>query len=928
MKKTILLILLFSSIIYTQQKDFQFLRNSTYDQSIPKPADILGYEIGDKPISHLESVLYLKTLADKADNVKLLQEGQTHQGRDLYYLIVSSKENISKLDEIKSSIQKLSDPRLTNDAEANNIIDNSPAVAYMMYSIHGNESSGADAAIQLAYQLAAGQDELTKKLLGELIIIIYPMENPDGRERFLHQVQTWKGEVRNSDTQSMPHSGLWPSGRTNHYHFDLNRDWFILSQPETRSRVKILREWNPQLVVDAHEMGSFSSFLFNPPREPINPNMHERVKKWWDVFAQDQANAFDQYGWSYYTGEWLEEWYPGYGSSYPSYSGAISILYEQARTSGIEVKRPDNTILTFRQAVHHQFISSVANLESLADNRKGVLNDFYNIKKEAVSTFRKDGIKAFIIEKSDNETRISTLLDKLLFQGIEIYKTESDVTVNRVKTYWDNKTINKKFEKGSYVIPVKQPMQPLINAILEYDTRMKNSYLQWERESIEKGEGSKLYEVTSWSVPLAYGLDVYTAEVEPQVKMTKVESVDYSKGKLKNPNPNYGYLIEFKDDVVYKVLLDLFDKNINVRSARKTFKVENNSYDRGTLLIRKVENEELDEDMLKNIADKYGINVIGVNTALAQSGYDLGGDYFTLLRKPRVAIFNGLSTNIYNFGVTWHLLDQELNMRASLLHVNNINFLDLRKYNTIIIPSYWGSTEKFKNELGKGGKRKLEDWVKDGGTLIAINTAAAALADTSMKMSKAKLRRQSLTKLNEYDLAYAREQNVYNIEIDSLAIWEGKTSKKTGKGEKEIKDKLKIAAKQLGELDAFNRRFSPRGAILNVKLNVEHWLNFGLGDKIPALFSGSYVYLTKNPVQTAARFSEKVNLRLSGLLWPEARERIEKTAFLTREAFGSGQIILFAFEPNYRTLFKGTQRMLLNSIFLGPGFGTRQPVEW
>ncbi len=926
MKKIFLLVLVFSSIIIPQQFQLQYSENSKLDPSIPKPADILGFEIGEKPIRYTESVIYLKALAEKSKNVKLFKEGKSHQGRDLYYLIISSERNLSRIDEIKSTIKEISEPIDMSYTYAQNEINNTPAVALMMYTIHGNESSGTDASIKLAYRLAA--DNFSDYMLDKLIIIIYPIENPDGRERFLSQVETWRGKVRNSDTQSMPHSGVWPSGRTNHYHFDLNRDWFILSQPETRARVKILREWNPQLVVDAHEMGPFSSFLFNPPREPINPNMHEKVKKWWGKFAQDQATAFDQYGWSYYTGEWLEEWYPGYGSSYPSYSGAISILYEQARTSGIEIKRPDNTILTFKEAVQHQFISSLANLQTLVENKNSVLLDFYSLKKESLTKPRKDGVTTFIIGKSTNETRLNTLLEKLLFQGIEIYKTDSDMTLNGVKTYWDNKPINKKFEKGSYVIPVKQPMQPLINAILEFDTRMDNSYLKTERESLEKGEGTRLYEVSSWSVPLAYGLDVYKSKVEPQVKMTKIESVNSSKGKLKNPNPKYGYVIEFKDDNVYKVLLDLFDRNINVRSAEKKFKVEDRSYDRGTLLIRKIENNNLNENLLKSIAEKHGIEIIGVNTALAQSGYDLGGDYFTLLRKPKVAIFNGLSTNIYNFGVTWHLLDQELNMRASLLHTNNINRLDLRKYNTIIIPSYWGSVEKFKNELGKAGKRKLQDWIKDGGTLIAINTSAAAIADTSLKMSNVKLRRQSLTKLDQYDLAYSREQNIYNIEIDSVAIWEGKATQKIGKGEKETKDKLRTAAKQLEEADSFNRRFSPRGAILNVKLNKEHWLNFGLGDKIPALFTGSYAYLSKKPVQTAARFSEKENLRLSGLLWPEAKERVEKTAYLTREASGNGQIILFAFEPNFRTLFKGTQRLLLNSIFLGPGFGTRQPVEW
>lgn len=233
-----------------------------------------------------------------------------------------------------------------------------------------------------------------------------------------------------------------------------------------------------------------------------------------------------------------------------------------------------------------------------------------------------------------------------------------------------------------------------------------------------------------------------------------------------------------------------------------------------------------------------------------------------------------------------------------------------------------------KHTLGKSGVKKINDWVKSGGTLIAINTSAAALADTSIGISNVKLRRQSLTKLKNYELSYEREKNILDIEVDSLEIWEGKKIKNSKNGKIDSDKKLKLATKQLEELDSYNRRFMPYGTILNVKLNSDHWLNFGIKEKIPALYSSRFVFLAKEPVEIAARFSEKENLRLSGLIWPEAKERIEKSAYLTRESSGNGQIILFAFEPNFRTLFKGTQKMLLNSIFLGSGLGTNQGIDW
>ncbi len=907
--------------LYSQTYDIPFYPNGTYDDSIVKPEEVIGYKIGEKPINYVEVVNYISRLAEQSPLVSLHSEGKTHQGRKLYYMIVTSEENRNNLDEIKGNLQKLSDPRITDESTAEEIINNSPAIAFMMYAVHGNESSGTDASIQLLYQLAAGTDKATKKLLDDLVIIIYPMENPDGRERFIHQVETWGGKVRNGDTQSMPHSGVWPSARTNHYHFDLNRDWFILSQPESRARVKIIREWNPQLVVDAHEMGSFSSYLFNPPREPINPNMDAKIIQWWKTFAQDQAKAFDQYGWSYYTREWLEEWYPGYGSSYPSYLGAIAILYEQARTSGTEVKRPDGTTLTFAEAIHHQFVSSIANLTTTANNKKQLLKDFYNIRKEATEKPLRNNVQTIILNPGENKSRASKLVEVLTYHGIEVFEANEDFSVSNATNYF-NET-KEKFSKGSYIITLLQPTQPLINAIMEFETRMKTSFLKSERESIEKGNGTRLYEVSSWSLPLAYGIDAYVSSEKVTAKSKQVESFENMSGRLVNSKPLYGYLIKYNDDNAINALLKLFDSNLKVRSARKTFKIENNSYDRGTLLIRNVENPGLDENVISKIAEETGVTFIGVNTALSESGSDLGADQFPLLAAPKTALLTGASFSMYNYGAIRHLLDNDLLLRVTTLNANYFGRYDLRKYNVLIMPSYWGSSGGLKNTLGKSGIKKLKDWISDGGTLIAIGSSAAALADTTIGISKVKLKRQVLSKLDNYEKAYQKELAVKNISVDSVAIWEGKVETE----DKDEKTK-KPNTKKMTEQDAEARKFMPRGAIVKINLNEEHWLNFGVNKKLPALYSNNRVLMSKSPVQTAARLAEKNELRLSGLMWPEAKIRMEKGAYLTRESMGNGQIILFADEPNFRSYFEGTKRLLLNGILLGPGFGTRQVVKW
>ncbi|MFH1526049.1 MAG: M14 metallopeptidase family protein [Bacteroidota bacterium] len=890
------------------------------DSSVPTLEKTLGISIGDRPTRYFETVKYISALAESSPLVNIYEAGETHQGRKLYYLIISSEKNLANLDEIKKQTKMLSDPRITSDSEAKNIIENVPGVSLLMYSIHGNETSGTDASLQLAYYLTASKEEKVKKLLNEMVIIIYPMENPDGRERFLSQAEQWIGSVPNSDTQSFPHSGLWPSGRTNHYHFDLNRDWFILSQPESQSRAKLVLDWNPQLVVDAHEMGSYSTFLFNPPREPINPNMHTKIQEWWKVFAQDQAKTLDEFGWSYYTGEWLEDWFPGYGTSWPSYNGAVAILYEQARTSGTLVKRPEGNTLSFKQAVAHQYVSSIANLFTAHKNRAKLLSDFYSIKKEAASKSRKDGIEAFVIDASSNFTRAKKLVDLLQLQGVEVSYNKSEISLKNSVNYYGESS-NAKLSKGYFVIPVKQPMQPLINAVMEFDTRMENSFLKWERESLEKGEGTKLYEVTAWSLPLAYGVNAYAVKSVPALENETPQLAV----KSELTKSKYGYLIEYQDDSAIHALLKIFEYGIKVRSALKPFKIENKSYERGTLLLRNEENDSNLLETLTGISGQTGVEIIGVSTALSQQGADLGGGEFELLQKPKVALLTGQSIGMNNYGAIWFMLDKELGMQTTTLSYENLSRYDLRKYNVIIMPSTWGGTELIKQNMGAGGLKSLADWIKDGGTFIAMGNSAAFAADSSSKLSKVSLRRQSLAHLEDYSKEILRESGIKNITIDSLAIWESKDLSEV-KTEKE--DAKKSDSKKLTEEDKDALKFMPQGIILNAELNTEHWLNFGLGKNLPVFYDGNYVLLSKQPVQTAARFAAPAKLRLSGLLWPEAKNRIAQSAYLTRESNGRGQIILFAADPNFRAYFYGTGRLLLNSILLGPGMGASKAVEF
>lgn len=914
--------ILSNPVLFGQQELHPFFHNGTYNETIPSPEAILGFSIGEKPVRYDETVKYLKFLAEKSPEVQIVEFGQTYEDRKLYHLIITSEENFKKLDEIKNAINQLADPRkLSSDAAAFSITEKTPAIAWMAYGIHGDELSSPDAAIQLAYQLAAGTDELIIKLKKELVILIDPMENPDGRERYLGQMQQWSGQIPNSDVQSIQHTSVWPRGRGNHYLFDMNRDWFLLVHPESRARVQTIVKWNPQLLVDAHEMGAYDTYLFSPARPPFNPNMNEFNIKWRETFAADQAKAFDKYGWSYYTREWNEEWYPGYGSGWSQYIGAVGILYEQARTDGSIVKRPDDTYLTFKESVHRQFISSMANLSTAADKRKELLKEYYLARKKDMS-IKKGEPLSFVIIPDKNTTRINNLIDKLLMQNIEVRILEKDYNAQNLRDYWNSKPTSKNLPKGTYIISLDQPMGRLAKTILEFDPRMDSKTLEKERKKLEKNKQSTMYDVTSWSLPIAYGVECYWTNQKIQTNTALITNISQSAGNILNLRPAYGYLFEYEDDKAVDAVAVLLEKGYKIRSAKELFKIDNKSYSRGTILIRLNENPKLSSGELEIIAASTGITIHGVNTALSNEGSDLGGNDFVLLEYPKIAVVAGSHVGTGSFSTVWQLLDYRMKYRISILNIEGLGRYDLRKYNVLVFPSS-NSPQSYNQILGKEGITGIKKWVENGGTLIGIGNAMAFLADTSTGMSKVRLRHQALNELTIFDNALELELKVSKIKIDSLAIWEGKKEEKKKLDENKAPD-----IKTLERQDELMRVFMPRGTIMGLELDEEHWLTYGVSKKTAAIMYTEQAYLSRPPVQTPVRFSDYENIRISGLLWPEAKERWQKTAYVTREAMGSGQIILFAGEPNFRGYFHGTERLFLNSLFLGPGWGTSRPVDW
>jgi hypothetical protein len=916
----------FLQLVYAQQPVQEYFPNGIYHEQVPAPQAFLGITVGERPLRYQEILQYFEELDRSSERARLVTFGETFEGRQLQYLIVSSEKNMAELSRIRQDLNELSDPRkLTRGEEAENIIRRIPAVAWMMYGIHGDELSGPDAAVQLAYQLTAGKDSSTQRLRQELIICIHPIENPDGRERFLNQMEQWKGLRGSYDTQSIQHTGVWPWGRGNHYHFDLNRDWFPLVNPESRARVQEIMAWHPQLIVDAHEMGAFDTYLFSPAREPINPQIPRNLLEFSHQFAQDQAKALDKYGWSYYTREWLEDWYPGYGSSWPLLTGAIGILYEQAGVEGSQVKRREGTIMTYRETVHHQFISSLANLTTAAHLRQLLLKEFYLTRQKAISIKGQSDPKVFYVLPDDNPSRTARLVEKLQQQGVEVETAREKFTVTALHSYWQKSVQSKTLPEGTVVIRLNQPLRPLIQAILEFDPRMSSKFLQEERQSLLKEKETKLYEVTAWSLPLAYGLEAYWSATEPIVKTVKTELQPDQNTPPEITLAAFGYLFDYRDDRSIQTLTKLLEQDYQIRAARKTFKIQGRYFEKGSLLLRNNENPDLDPADLQKIVNSTGTTIYSIQTGLAEEGPDLGGNDFILLQKPRIAVLNGPGISTTSFSALWYLLDQEMQIRHSILLTDNFSNFDFSKYNLLILPSSWEGTELYKRVIGKTGIEKLKNWVENGGTLIGLEGGAAFLADSSSRLVQTRLLEQSFKNLDLYQKYFQSEQERSQVKIDSLAVWEGqRLIRDTIKIESPSKEQLAWLQKQ----DELNRLFAPVGTIMRVNLDCEHWLSFGTGGQLPVIMNSSSAFLAIDPVQIPARFSNAANLRLSGLLWPEARTRWANTAYLTVERIGKGQVILFAGDPFFRAYFHGSGRLLVNCLLLAPGMGTYYSVPW
>ena len=911
--------------------------DGNYIQTITKPDTILGFEVGTRVATPLQITNSLMKWADESNRLQIVEYARSHEDRPLFAVYISTPENLANLETIESNILLLSDSRKINDRQAKEIVDSLPAVAWMSYSIHGNETSGADAALASIYHLIASEDKDVLEMLDNMIVIIDPLMNPDGRDRFAKSLEQYRGTAPNVDDQSLLHSGDWPYGRTNHYFFDLNRDFYFLTQPETKGRVALINKWRPQLMIDGHEMGPQDTFLMGPPREPINKNIDLDIKKWGDVFAEDQAKAFDDRDWRYYTGEWFENLYPGY-SNYSEYRGSVHILYEQSRMAEDGVRRPEGTVQTYKESVHHMYISTMANLKTLQLNSKEMYKDYWDGRKYNVSSQSEYANKYYVILPTDNLGRLNTFISKLEAQEIEIYTNTNPIKVSNIINQIGDTEEEYIIPEGSLIVPNRQPDAPLIAAILEFDAKINDSVLIEERQKVLKNGSSVMYDATAWNLTMMYGLPAITINQPIRDDLVYWENKNII--EILN-NDAIGWSVNGNDDRSVAFAARLMEQNINVRILDKETKFLDQVLTRGSIFVTKVDNPKNDKLLSIINSTLLGLNISASSVLTGYGKGDLpdwGGEHFRLLTKPQIALLGQSNFNSYDVGSSWWTLDKNLGIRHSQINSSFITYADLRRYNTIIMPD--GNRVLSENEI-----EVLNDWIKQGGTLIAHDNSSSIIASKNGLGSVTKIQ-DSLDKSIDFDIDLQREWLADKDNIDFDQVNSNTLNYKTDYPWD--MDKRTITDEELIRRDNWQSKFMPSGAFVVGRVDNTHWLSFGTPDVLPILYSKQPVLMTSNRAEAVVRIGSiepnngseikqlnwstipadhDIKVRMSGLVWPEASEKIANSAYLTREQIGDGQLILFSGQPNFRGSTRGTSRLWLNAVVYGAGLGTTPRIN-
>ena len=834
-----------------------------YDPSVPTPAAFLGHELGAEPVRHHKLVDYITQLAEASPRLSVETIGYSHERRPILFVIATSENNRANLAEIRERHVALSEP---NSDQA--ITDDMPIVTWINYGVHGAESSGMDAALPFIYHLAAAEDEGLDTLLENSVMLITAIFNPDGHAQRVAWLDAWGGVNDVTDPAHIEHTFSWTFARTNHYGFDLNRQWLLLTQPEPRAWMKKWHEWRPNLTVDYHEMGSQQTYYFHPGvATRTNPLVPDEAERLMAETARTSQRFLDSEARLYFHGERFDNYYVGKGSTFPLVNGGVGVLYEAGAALGREIET-ESGLRTYRENIRKQFRTSIAAAEAAVALRGDYLRYQRRFYETALSEARRQSAQAWVVAAADDPTRLGLFADLLQQHRIDVFRATRDVDIDG-KQYTANETL---------VIPLNQPQYRLIRSIFET-----------QREF----EDRTFYDVSTWTLPPAFGLA--SAQVGGR-DFNGLSGAAWSPSSAEAAEPDvapYGYLLSWSDYFAPRALYRLQDAELLTRVATEPFATTTTNGDiempRGSIFVpfdRQTVSRDAIHELVSRIASEDNVSVHALasgRSAIGTAGIDLGGPSFRPLKKPSVLLVMGDDISLYDAGEVWHLLDHRMNMPLTIRERDDLASIRWNRYTHIVLPS--GEFDEFEPDW----LPRLRQWIEEGGTLVAMRDAAP----------------------------WARANTIDWIDPeseDALAETEA-TSQDEEAEEEEPVERSRYADKADEEaLDVIG------GAIFSADLDNTHPLGFGFPDR--------RIFLHKNteqpfsaatsPWSTVIEYDE--NPVYSGYVSDENADSLAGTPALIAERSGAGAVILFADNPNFRGYWYGTNKLFLNSLFFSTVF--------
>jgi hypothetical protein len=843
-----------------------------YDASIPTLEQVAGHGLREEITPPDQVIAYLEALAASApERTELMRTGETWEGRPTVMLVIGSPERMARLQALKADLRRLADPSALEGDDAERLVAELPVVTAFVHGVHGNEISSSGAAMAEAYHLLAARGDATVDLiLRESLVLIDPMQNPDGRARFVFQNTMGRARWEDAAAASAEHDEPWPGGRVNHYLFDLNRDWFAQTQPETRGRVAALLEFMPHVVVDLHEMGGNSTYFFPPNAIPGNTWTTDEQRELTDVFGAANAAKFDERGFAYFNRDTYDAFYPGYGVSWPMAQGAIGATYEQASARGLVLLRSDGDQLTYGDGVLHHFTAAIQTAATAATHRERILRTYLDFRTSAVEMGR-SGPREYVLTSEHDPGMARRLADALVRSGIRVDKALEAVEVG-------DRTLP---AEGTYIVPMDQPTHRLIRNLLDPHTPMDADFVARQIERRANRMPDQIYDVTAWSMPLLWDVELIMAERPTGAATVSLNDTRQMSDVASLRNAQVGYLMPWGTAAAAAVA-EALREGIRVRSAGGEFTLGDREYAVGTAIIRNSDNGPDLAQRLARIATRHGAEVVPIDDSYVREGMSLGSGRVRHLTEPRVLLVYDQPGQTYSVGWARYVLEQRYGQRTTAVRASSLGRVDLSDFDVIVFPS-----GNYGDVVGDGMQDALSGWMRSGGTMITMSESTRWAAHTGLLATNAE-RRGGRAEGDDPPTSESADQPI---------------------------DFLQAIA------PSDEAPEQTPGAIVRGTLDTGHWLASGTDGEIGVLVEGTRIFapITLDRGTNVGRYAGVDDLVLGGIVWEDAKPQLANKPFLFHQPMGRGQLIAFAEDPNYRAYAEATQLLFINAVLLGPG---------